>query len=110
MPLSTPPTDAPKPPRTYKTRRTEGEVALFGGQLVNAKKLARDCLNNAPLNAVRRLVQAGMPVVRLPGSQRRWFDPVRCLEWFRAHQLELNQPRPTKDATQQTRPQRIKAR
>ena len=68
MPLSTPPTDAPKSPRTYKTRRTEGEVALFGGQLVNAKKLARDCLNNAPLNAVRRLVQAGMPVVRLPGK------------------------------------------
>jgi hypothetical protein len=75
------------------TRVPEGPVELFNGEICNGAMLRSKYLNNMPEAALRRMVSLGLPKVTLPGSQRNWFRPSKCLEWFVKHEKQLNQPR-----------------
>jgi hypothetical protein len=57
---------------------------LFGGRLVNRKRLcAPDMLNCSPA-AVGKYVRKGMPSIKV--GQQLLFDPDACRDWFLAQQ------------------------
>ncbi len=88
---NTPDQNTAREPRRYRTRVPEAPGALFNGALVNGKKLRHDYLNGIPEAALARLVKNGMPVIRVPGSQRYLFDPESVLDWYKRQQVSLNQ-------------------
>jgi hypothetical protein len=75
------------------TRVKDGPVAILRGELVNSELLRKDYLNGMPEAALEKLIRQGMPVIRLPNSQRNWFRPSSCLDWFAKFEKQMNQPR-----------------
>jgi hypothetical protein len=61
---------------------------LFGGKLVNRKRLCAPDLLNCPPNAIGKYIKRGMPAIRV--GQTIWFDPDACLSWFKAQQRTLH--------------------
>jgi hypothetical protein len=68
--------------RAWRTK--DGPRELFGGRLVNRKRLAGPDLLNCPASTISRYIRKGMPVIRV--GQSLLFDPDACCSWFRAQQ------------------------
>ena len=80
-------------PSRRPTRVKDGPVAILGGELINSEKLRNEYFNGMPEAALEKLIRQGMPVIRLPNSQRNWFRISSCLEWFAKFERQMNQPR-----------------
>jgi hypothetical protein len=63
---------------------------MFGGQIVNRKRLAGPDLMDCKPSAVAKYVREGMPFIQI--GQVRWFDPVACFDWFKSHETRLAKP------------------
>lgn len=74
------------------TRRKDGEIRGAGGKLLNSKALVKEL--GVTANWLSRKLRQAEPIphIRLPNTQRYWFDLDVVLAWFRAHAVK---PAPT---------------
>lgn len=82
----------PRGGRRKNVRRQDGEIRGAGGKLLNLNALATEL--GVTKNWIhRKLYQAEpIPHIKLPQSQRVWFDFDAVVAWFRSHSVK---PAPT---------------
>ena|SRR5438105_3201948 len=84
-------TERPRKPRAYKTRVRDGEIELFGGELVNRKKML-EILKCPSCRLSSMMAQEnGLPFIRL--GARVWFAPDAVMAWMKSLQTQANPTR-----------------
>lgn len=77
-----------------KKRQPDGDLALFGGKLVNRQRIAKD-LNVSPERVSAMIAMPdGLPHIRM--GLRYYFDPEAVLAWFLKRQTQNNPSRSKK--------------
>jgi hypothetical protein len=82
--------DDKEPPRSRAWRSEDGPLEMFGGKLVNRKRLSAPDMMNCDPRAITKFVKRGMPSIK--NGQRHWFRPDACLGWFEAQEQSKGKP------------------
>lgn len=74
----------PSPATSRGWRPKDGPQSLFGGKLVNKKRLCSADMLGCSVSTLNGYMRKGMPFIKV--GQRYFFDPDACVAWFRSKQ------------------------
>lgn len=71
-----------------RTRIKDGPIELFGGKLVNTKRMCE--ILKCPPDRLRQMMALPNGLPRIKIGARYWFDPNAVLAWLTARQSQAN--------------------